>query len=101
MDRRVSATAARIRFGELMRDVVEKQEAVVVEQNGEPHVVLISVDEYNRLVTAQRDRLDWRDLVAEAREQVHADLGGREMPPSEEILRQIREERNERLASQR
>ena len=101
MERKMSATDARIRFGELMRDVVEKQEAVVVERSGEPHVVVISIEEYERLRAAQQDRQDWRELVAEARAQVRADLEGRELPAPEEILRQIREERDEQLASLR
>ena len=101
MERRVSATDARIRFGELMRDVVEKQEAVVVERSGEPHVVVISVDEYNRLLDAQQDRHDWRELVAASRERVKADLGGRALTPPEDVLRELREERDEQLASLR
>jgi prevent-host-death family protein len=101
MERRISATDARIHFGELMRDVVEKKEHVVVERSGEPHVVVISVDEYARLRAAQEKQEDWRELVGQAREQVRADLDGRELTPPEEVLRQLREERDERLAALR
>ncbi|MGD8969247.1 MAG: type II toxin-antitoxin system Phd/YefM family antitoxin [Anaerolineae bacterium] len=101
MERKISATDARIHFGELMRDVVEKQEPVVVERGGKAHVVVISVDEYERLVAAQADQEDWRDLVSLAREQVRADLGDRELTPPEEVLRRVREERDEQLAGLR
>ena len=36
MVRRVSATEARIRFGELMRRAVEDKEAIIVERGGKP-----------------------------------------------------------------
>lgn len=101
MERRVSATDARIHFGELMRDVVEKQQAVVVERSGEPHVVVISIDKYERLRAAHEEQEDWRELVSRAREQVRADLHGRELTPPEDVLRQMREERDEQLAALR
>jgi prevent-host-death family protein len=101
MERRISATDARIHFGELMRDVVERQQAVVVERSGEPHVVVLSVDEYQRLIAAQEEQEDWRELVSQVRAQVRADLEDRELTPSEEVLQEIREERDEQLAALR
>lgn len=96
MGRVVSATEARIRFGELMRQVVENQEHIIVERGGKSHVVVISVDEYERLLRGQQPE-DWKGLVAQARAQIQAELGERELPPSEEILRQIREKRDAQL----
>jgi len=43
MARRVSATEARIRFGELMRRAVEDKEAIIVERGGKLYVVVVSV----------------------------------------------------------
>ena len=97
MGRVVSATEARIHFGELMRQVVENQEPIIVERGGKSHVVVLSVDEYERLLRGQQQQEDWRELVAQARAQIRAELGERELPPSEEILRQIREERDAQL----
>jgi len=95
----VSATEARIRFGELMRQVVESQEPVIVERGGQSHVVVLSVEEYERLLQSQQEPDDWLDLVRQARAQIEADLGGRTLPPPEEMLAQIREEHDEqRLA---
>ena len=101
MQRTVSATEARVHFGELMRHVVEHQQPVIVEHSGKPHVVVISVEKYERLLTAQKEGEDWRELVRQAREQIQADLGGRDLTPPEEVLREVREERDARLAAMR
>ena len=101
MERTVSATDARIRFGELMRWVVESQRPVVVERGGKPHVVVLSVDEYDRLQAGQQEQDDWRQLVRQAREQIQAELGGRELPPPEDVIRQMREERDARFLAMR
>jgi prevent-host-death family protein len=100
MGRVVSATEARIRFGELMREAVESNEAIVVERGGKAHVVVLSVDEYERLVKRQQ-RAEWKELVHAARAQVEADLGGRTLPPPEEILEEAREGRDEQLLAMR
>ena len=96
MERVVSATEARIRFGEMMRRAVENQERVIVERGGKPYVVLLSVEEYERLVKG-RQREDWKECIARARERVRADLGDRKLTPPEEVLQQIREERDAQL----
>ncbi len=101
MGRTVSATEARIRFGEMMREAVERGEPIIVERDGTPHVVLLSMAEYERLLKAQQRQEDWRTLVNQARAQVEADLSGRELPPAEEVLRQVREERDARLMALR
>lgn len=97
MGRVVSATEARIGFGELMRQAVESHEPIIVERGGKPHVVMLSVEEYARLLRAQQQQDNWRELVRQARAQIEADLGGRVLPPPEEILARIREERDEQL----
>ncbi len=103
MERVVSATEARIRFGELMRRVVESQEPVIVERGGEPHVVVIAVDEYERLKAARQEG-NWRTALEQAIQvgaRIRARRGGKPLPPPEEIIRQMREERNEQLAGLR
>jgi prevent-host-death family protein len=96
----VSATEARIHFGELMRQAVENHETIIVERGGKSHVVIMSVEEYERLLSGQRQS-DWKELVRGARAQIQADLGGRRLPPPEEILEQVREERDEQLPALR
>lgn len=99
MGRVVSATEARIHFGELMRQAVENHETIVVEREGKPHVVVISVEEYQRLLKRQQG--SWKEMVSGARAQIQVDLGGRELPRPEEILDQVREERDEQLLGMR
>jgi len=101
MERKMSATEARIHFGELMRRVVERQETVIVEHSGKPHVVVLSVDKYERLVAAQEEGEDWRELVRRSRDQVRADLGDRKLTSPEDVLREMREERDEQLTALR
>jgi prevent-host-death family protein len=101
MERRVNATEARIHFGELMRWVVESQEPVVIERQGRPHVVVLSVGTYERLLAGHQEREDWRELVRQAREQIRAELGERPLPPPEEMIQQMREERDARLLALR
>ena len=100
MGRVVSATEARIHFGELMRQAVKGHEPIIVERDGKSHVVILSVAAYERLLKGQQQE-DWKDLVDQARMQIQFELGGRELPPPEEIVRQMREERDARLVAMR
>jgi prevent-host-death family protein len=100
MSRVVSATEARIRFGELMRQAVENHETIIVERGGRSHVVVISMEEYERLLKRQQQG-DWKELVHGARTQIQADLGDRTLPRPEEILEQVREARDEQLLDMR
>jgi prevent-host-death family protein len=84
-----------------MRWVVEGREPVIVERGGKPHVVVLSVAEYERLQIGQQEQEPWKELVHRARKQIRAELGERELPPSEEIIRQMREERDAQLLAMR
>ena len=97
MGRVITATEARIHFGELIRDVVEKQQAVIVERGGKPQVVVLSINEYENLLAGQAQREDWRTLLAQAHERIRADLGDQQLPPPEDIIRKMREERDAQL----
>lgn len=100
MGRVVSATEARLRFAELRRRAAVTREAIIVERGGKPHVVILSVDEYERLLRPGHHD-DWRELVQRARAQIEADLGGRTSPRPEEIVRQVREARDGQLLARR
>ena len=97
MKRVVTATEARIRFGELLRRVAENRESVIVERGGKPQAVVLSVSEYERLVEGQQGRNEWKTLVAEARDKIRAELGDREVTPPEDVIAKTREERDEQL----
>ncbi len=90
----ISATEARVHFGEVMRRATEQQQPVIVERDGKPAVVILSIAAYERLLAAQQEPPAWRVLVERARERIHADLGDRRLPPADEIVRQGREERD-------
>ena len=97
MERTVSATEARINFGKMMRKVSEEQQAIIVERSGQPQIVLISIAEYERLKAAGQSRDSWRDQLLEVREDIAAELAGRELPPADEVIQQMREERDAQL----
>ncbi len=95
MEKAISATEARVHFGELMRRVVERDESVIVERGGKPEVVILSIAEYKRLRKQNHD--DWLERVDRLREQIRQELSGRTLPPPEEIIREMREERDAQL----
>ena len=91
----VSATDARIRFGEIMRRA--KKGPVIVERSGKPEVVVISKEQYDELVSAA-PQPDWRVQLEETHSLIRARYGEREIePPPEEIIRQGREQRDDEL----
>ena len=86
----VSATEARVRFGELIRRVVEEGEPVLVERGGKPYVVLLSVEEYERLKAAQRKET-WRETVKEILRvgtRIKSRRKGESLTPPEDIIRE-------------
>jgi prevent-host-death family protein len=84
-----------------MRRVVETQEAVIVERGGKPQVVLLSIQEFQRLQARRPREDDWRVLLDELHAELHARLGDRQLPPAEDILQQVREERDAELDAMR
>lgn len=100
-ERTVSATEARVHFGELLDSVVDKQEVVVVERAGVPQVVIVSVEEWKRhqpgedpwTAAARRMEAYWKYMEEERKagriKDVEVDV--------EEIIRRGREERDEQL----
>ena len=96
----VSATQARVHFGELLQRVIRSKKAIIVERAGKPLAVILSMDEYERL-SGPNEEPGWKTLVQQAREQIRAELGDRELLPADEIIRLMREERNVEQASLR
>lgn len=103
MKRVVSATEARIRFGELIRRVVEEREPVLVERGGKPYVVLLSVEEYERLKVL-RSKETWRETLEEILRlgsRIKSRRKGKPLTPPEEIIHALREERDIQLSGLR
>lgn len=97
----VSATEARIHLGELIRQVVERKEPVIVERGGRPQVVVLPLDVYERLRAAQKESDTWEELVKRARKQIRAEIGKRDLPSPEVIIRKMRTKRDARLVDLR
>ena len=98
MERFVSATEARIRLGEWMRRAVEQGEIIIVQRAGRPYAVLMSFEAYQRRQGQKADLEDpLASLLALARRWAQ-ERGGRPLtPPPEEVIRQMREERDAQL----
>ncbi|MBI3943973.1 MAG: type II toxin-antitoxin system Phd/YefM family antitoxin [Chloroflexi bacterium] len=97
MEKTMGATEARVHFGEMLRRVTEEQETIVVEKDGKPQVVVISLDEYRRLQGGSQSMPDWLRLVDETRAKIALELQGKVLPETEEIIRQMRESRDSDL----
>lgn len=93
MNRTISATEARIRFGEVMRWA--KQGPVLVERDGKAEIVILSKQEYDRLAAAPQ--LDWRQKMKEIHALIRAERRGHALPLPEEMLSQARKERDEQI----
>jgi prevent-host-death family protein len=100
MDETMSATHARIHFGEVLRRVTERQQRIIVERAGEPLAVILSLAEYRHL-TESAGAEDWQQLLRRTHEQLRSDLGERTLPPVEQIIREMREERDEHIVAVR
>ena len=67
--KRMSATEARVHFGEVLRRVTEGDEVVIVERGGKPSAAVIPIQEFERLqesygqhIRSQNQAaLDWLD----------------------------------------
>ena len=92
--RTISATEARIRFGDLLRRVVEEQTPVVVERGGKPRVVVLSIEEYDRLRAGQSLQEDWRSQLTRTRELIRAEIGDTPPLPVDDLIDEMREERD-------
>lgn len=91
MTRTMSATEARVHFGELLRDVNENGQTVFVERGGQTKAVVLSLDEYRRL-GGQASVPEWQRLRDEVHAMIRAEGGGPLIPPPEEIIRAMRDE---------
>ncbi len=96
----VSATEARVHFGELIRRVSQQRETVYVERGGKPQVVLLAIAEYDRLLS-QADSKGWFARAQEARRTALAEIAEAGRVNPEDLIRQARDERDEQLSSLR
>ncbi|WP_025323848.1 type II toxin-antitoxin system Phd/YefM family antitoxin [Deferrisoma camini] len=99
MERVIGATEARVHFGKWMRHVRAHGGVVIVQRAGQTEAVLLSAETYERLAgRAQRASPTPLERAAALRAQILARRGGALVPPPEEVMRSIREERDRDLA---
>lgn len=99
--RTVTATEARVRLGEILRDVDENGTAVIVERGGRAVAVVIPIEQFRQSDREEREReRRWAEsweLIRRSREASARCLAGREIPPPEELIREGRDERDDRI----
>jgi prevent-host-death family protein len=79
MTKRVSATQARVQFGEILRTVQEDGETIVVERDGHAAAVILPVAAYERLGDEARSP-NWRARIAALHGLWESELGRRRLP---------------------
>jgi prevent-host-death family protein len=98
MERVMSATEARVHFGEVLKAVAEQGDSVIVERAGQPLAAVVSISEYEHL--RMRNRWDgFAERMQKYREYLRSErVAGRLQDVDvEEDLRRSREERDEQL----
>ena len=90
----ISATKARINFGDVMKQA--KIAPVIVERGGKAEVVVISKKAYDQLVAA-KSQTDIQKRIEVLHVQIRKELVGKDLPNLAEVIRQGREERDEQL----
>jgi prevent-host-death family protein len=103
MARVMSADEAREHFDDLLRLAGEAGETVTIEREGAPVVVVLPAAEFRRLDAVSREAARLRDVddmfarLDAVRARTRAELGGRSLPPVEDIIHEMREERDRQL----
>lgn len=97
-ERTVSATEARVHFGELLDSVSKRNDIVFVERAGVPQVVVVSVEEWRRHTEGEnsawaRVAEGMEDYWAYMRKTYGDSLDGEDV---DELLRSAREDRDAR-----
>ena len=90
----ISATKARIHFGDVMKQA--KIAPVIVERDGKAEVVVISKKRYDQLIAA-KTQTNLKTRLEVLHTQIRMELKGRPLPDLAEIIRQGREERDEQI----
>lgn len=88
--RTVSATEARIHFGELL--ISARHAPILVERQGKPVAVVMSAEHYQGLT--HQESPSWQELSKHSRELVREALAGEALPCVEEMIRTEREDRS-------
>ena len=99
MAKTISATEARVHFGALLRDVVERGETVIVERSGMPQIAVLSIREYERLCGGQPAKPEWEQELDDLHGLIRRRHGDQVMPDAVELVNAGRDERDAELSA--
>lgn len=97
---RITATEARVHFGEIYRRVTENDETIIVERNGKPGVVILPIEEYEALQqqrSGEYNRPDWLENAIKVGQALAAERAGKPPIDWQTIIDEGREERDAQL----
>lgn len=97
---RITATEARVHFGEIFRRVTENDETIVVERNGKPGLVILPIEAYEMLRRQQigeYKRPDWLENAIQIGQAIAAERAGKAPIDWDEMIEKGRDERSEEL----
>jgi prevent-host-death family protein len=99
----VSATEARVHFGEVLERVTREQDAIIVRRGARPVAVIVSFEAYQRLAAQAQHTSVYRalDEVCRVRERTAAEMPTTPSRPIETTLDATRQERDDELAGLR
>lgn len=63
--KRISSTEAQNKFGQVMNDVTQHQTRYIVERRGHPQAVILSFDDFTRLLKDEKERHTMMALLKE------------------------------------
>lgn len=96
MTRKITAVTARTQFGQIIDRAVDRNERFLVERNGEPSVLIMSVTDFIKTLAPPPDWLT--DIQDEARRK---GLDKLTMPEIDAEIKEARRERRERRGRRR
>jgi prevent-host-death family protein len=92
----ISATQARINFGDVMKQA--RIAPVIVERGGRAEVVVLSKKAYDQLVSGQANAA-LQKRIEDLQGKIRAELAGKNLPDPADLIRQGREERDEQIGN--
>lgn len=101
MEKRVSATEAKIHLGTLIRKAAEQGETTIVERSGVPRVAIVPFDEFRRMKSGRK--YEGQEVllrrIRTLKKTLHDRLTkeGLQLPDIELMIDQAREQRDGRL----
>jgi len=63
----ISSTEAQNKFGQVMNDVTQNQTRYIVERHGNPQAVILSFDDFTRILNDELERQNMRAILKEVR----------------------------------